>query len=135
MWVCQRKRRELLPGFGPKYAGFFRTLLDSNEGLVPTWTETATMIDRILEVVAEKFGVSVADIKSSRRSRQVLPARHVAAYLAHTALGMTPPDIGEQMGGRDYTNILMYCRAIERRAAEDDALREMLMELKAALTR
>lgn len=92
------------------------------------------MIENLLRIVAERFDVSVEDIKSQRRNRHVLPARHIAAYLAHTALCMPARAIGEEVGGRDYTTILMYCRSIERRAAEDDALSNMLTELKAALS-
>ncbi len=91
------------------------------------------MIDHILRVVAEQFGVSVADIKSMRRSRQVLPARHIAAYLAHATLGMTPHEIGRQLGGRDHTNIEMYCRAVTRRIEEDDYYSRLVDELAARI--
>ncbi|MBN8910328.1 MAG: hypothetical protein J0H99_27855, partial [Rhodospirillales bacterium] len=47
-------------------------------------------IENVLHLVAERFGVSVADIKSQRRSRYVVPARLVVTYLAHTVLGMAP---------------------------------------------
>lgn len=59
----------------------------------------------------------------------MLPARHVAAYLAHTASGMSPREIGERLGGRDYTNIVMYCRAVARRTQEDAEFRRLVDEL------
>jgi chromosomal replication initiator protein len=89
--------------------------------------------DSLLRLVAQRFDVTVADIKSSRRSRQVLPARHIAAYLAHTALGMSHRDIGIRLGGRDYTNIAMYCRAVARRAAEDQQFAGLIDELASAV--
>jgi len=91
------------------------------------------MIEQLLRTVAKRFDVSVADIKSQRRNRQVLPARHVVAYLAHTALGMAPRDIGERIGGRDYTNVVMYCRAVSRRMQEDEEFRLMLRDLEAGV--
>lgn len=93
------------------------------------------MIDPILRVVAERFGVSVADIRSARRTRQLLPARHVAAYLAHTACGMSPREIGRRLGGRDYTSIEMYCRAVRRRMQEDEEFNAVVEQLKARLHR
>lgn len=91
----------------------------------------AVAMNTVLRIVAKEFGVSVADIKSARRSRQVLPVRHIAAYLAHTALGMTPHDIGNRLGGRDYTNIVMYCRTVARRAEEDKEFRRLIENLTA----
>jgi chromosomal replication initiator protein len=87
------------------------------------------MMDHILRLAAERFDVSVSDIKSQRRSRQVLPARHIAAYLAHTASGISPHEIGEGLGGRDYTNIVMYCRTVARRTQEDAEFRRLVDEL------
>lgn len=87
-------------------------------------------IDTVLRVVAEQFGVSVAEIRSHRRSRQVVPARLVAAYLAHEVTERSPQDIGRQLGGRDQTNIVMYCRTIARKAAEDPEFRRILRRLK-----
>lgn len=89
----------------------------------------AKAIGKVLRVVAESFGVSVADIKSARRTRQVLPARLVAAYLAHTALGMTHREIGVRLGGRDYTNIAMYCRAVARHTEKDEEFSWLVHEL------
>lgn len=87
-------------------------------------------IDTVLRVVAEQFGVSVAEIRSHRRSRQVVPARLVAAYLAHEITERSLQDIGRQLGSRDQTNIVMYCRTIARRAAEDQEFRRMVQHLK-----
>lgn len=88
-------------------------------------------IDAVLRVVAERFGVSVAEIRSQRRSRQVVPARLVAAYLAHQVTERSPIDIGRQIGGRDYTNIVMYCRTVARRAQEDEEFRRLVEDLTA----
>jgi chromosomal replication initiator protein len=90
-------------------------------------------MDNVLRIVAKEFGVSVADIKSARRSRHVVPARLIAAYLAHTVSGMTPREIGSRLGDRDYTNIEMYCRATARRAEEDEAFKRLLLELEEAV--
>ena len=87
-------------------------------------------IDTVLCVVADQFGVSVADIRSQRRTRQVVPARLVAAYVAHEVTERSPQDIGRQLGGRDQTNIVMYCRTIARKAAEDQAFNGLVRSLE-----
>jgi len=85
--------------------------------------------DRVLRVVAEAFDVTATDIRSSRRSRQVVPARLIAAYLARKVTGKSSADISRQLGGRDYTNIEMYCRAVTHRAAQDPEFSDLLQHL------
>lgn len=87
-------------------------------------------IDTVLRIVAEQFGVSVAEIRSPRRSRQVVPARLVAAYLAHEVTERSTQEIGRQLGGRDQTNIVMYCRTIARKAAEDHEFNGLVRSLE-----
>lgn len=87
-------------------------------------------IDTVLRVVAEQFGVSIEEIRSHRRSRQVVPARLVAAYLAHEVTERSPQDIGRQLGGRDHTNIVMYCRAIARKTVEDQEFNGLVRSLE-----
>ena len=89
----------------------------------------AVAMGKVLRVVAQQFGVSVVEIKSARRTRHVVPARLIAAYLAHTASGMTPREIGSRLGGRDYTNIVMYCRAVARHMDEDEEFKRLVEDL------
>lgn len=98
-----------------------------------TWDQMAAPIGKLLRAVAERFGVSIAEIKSARRTRAVVPARHVAAYLSHTALGMTHQEIGQRLGKRDYTIIAMYCRAVSRRVEEDQEFGRLVQELTTRL--
>ena len=87
-------------------------------------------MDDVLNIVGGHFGVSAKEILSGRRTRKILPARHVPAYLAHRLLGLTMKDIGARLGGRDYTSIQMYCRVTERRVQHDDCFKKLLGELE-----
>lgn len=91
------------------------------------------IVDEVMQQVGRHFEVSSDDIMSGRRTRQTVPARLVAVYLAQKVSGMSPRDLGSRFGGRDYTNILMYCRAIDRQAVQDDRLRQLLIELEAGI--
>jgi len=90
----------------------------------------ADTISTVLREVASHFGVTVRDIRSARRTRAILPARHAAAYLMHTLQGATAAEIGSRLGGRDYTTITMYCRAAARRAEVDEVFGRDLAELE-----
>lgn len=93
----------------------------------------AGSICEVLDVVAGHFDVSIEDIRSQRRTRQVLPARHVSAYLAQRVSGLSMQQIGNRLGGRDQTNIAMYCRTVARRAEDDDGFKQLLNELEDAV--
>ena len=92
-------------------------------------------VDNVLRVVAEWFSVGVDDIKSLRRTRAILPARHIAAYLAHITSGLTPREVGDGLGGRDDTVILMYCRTVARRALQDEEFGQVIRALEAKIGR
>ena len=51
-------------------------------------------VDRILEHTAKKFGVTVDDIKGTKRNKEIAYARHVAIYLMRKLTDMSLPQIG-----------------------------------------
>ena len=61
---------------------------------------------RILREVATKWGVSVTDIVSDRRSKIVVSARHEACYRLRHETTWSLPRIGGFLGGRDHTTAL-----------------------------
>lgn len=88
------------------------------------------IVDDVLREVSRRFDVSADEIRSTRRTRKILPARHVAAYLAHKLSGLSSAEIGARLGGREYTNIEMYCRGVQRRTTEDEAFKHIVLELE-----
>lgn len=92
--------------------------------------------DVIGKVIAEwslRCGVNADQLLSRSRAKPVLAARHIAVYLAHRISGKTPEQIGARFGGRDYTNVLMYVRSIERRCASDEGFRALIRDMEHAL--
>ncbi|MDF1801711.1 helix-turn-helix domain-containing protein [Thalassovita sp.] len=60
----------------------------------------------VARVVADAFGITVADLQSKRRDSRVTTPRQIAYLLAHDGLGISLPRIGAYFGGRDHTTIL-----------------------------
>lgn len=69
----------------------------------------------ILVEVAAKYGVTVLDIKSARRTRKLIIPRHEVCWRARHETLLSLPQIGRQLGGRDHTTILSGIRAHARR--------------------
>jgi chromosomal replication initiation ATPase DnaA len=79
--------------------------------------------------VATATGVPANKLVGAGRDRATARARHLLCWLARSALQMSFPDIGEALGGRDHTTVLMSVRAADRlrddeefRALADDLL-------------
>lgn len=69
-------------------------------------------VERILDKVSRKYNISVDDIKSRKRTKEVAAARHITIYLIRRFTDMSLPAIGKYMG-RDHTTILSSLDTIE----------------------
>jgi chromosomal replication initiator protein len=78
----------------------------------------AVTVADIQAVVAEAFGVTVADIRSARRSQQYVRPRQIAMYLARELTDQSLPRIGDGFC-RDHTTVLYAVRRVTERIRED----------------
>lgn len=74
----------------------------------------------IFAEVAEKHGVTVADIRGSRRTRKLVDARFEVAYRLRAERRASYPQIGNYLGHRDHTSALnAVLRHAERNGLPD----------------
>jgi len=95
----------------------------------------ATSVEEIQQQVAERFGISRAELIGSSRAATPLRARQVAIYLTRELTELSLPQIGRLYGGRDHTTVLNSLRRIEATLDEDEALTEKVTELRTAIHR
>ena len=62
--------------------------------------------DRIRARVAERWGVSVEELTSKRRTKELTVPRQVAMYLMRSLLDMPLVEIGRYFGGRDHSTVI-----------------------------
>lgn len=85
----------------------------------------------VQDVVAKRFHVKVAELKSKRRTKTVVHPRQIAMYLCRELTTASFPEIGREFGGKDHTTIIHACRQIEKALLEKgNALRATLDSLK-----
>jgi chromosomal replication initiator protein len=63
-------------------------------------------VDFIQRCVAEEFGVSLQELKTKRRNKQVVFPRQIAMYLSRELTDLSLPEVGELFGGKDHTTVL-----------------------------
>ena len=82
--------------------------------------------DTILEVAVEILKVSLEDLKSSSRRREISNARHIAMYLMRQHTDLSLPRIGEKFGGKDHTSVMYSCDKISKQLRKDRALNQTI---------
>jgi chromosomal replication initiator protein len=70
-------------------------------------------LERIMSRVSAYFQVAERLLRSPRRDRSLLMARHVSMYLARQLTRLSLQEIGACFGGRDHTTVLHSCRKVE----------------------
>jgi chromosomal replication initiator protein len=93
----------------------------------------ATSVEEIQQQVAERFGISRAELIGTSRSATPLRARQVAIYLTREMTDLSLPQIGRLYGGRDHTTVLNSLRRVEASIGEDEALSTRVDELRTAI--
>jgi chromosomal replication initiator protein len=90
-------------------------------------------IRRIQDTVAERFGMTVAELCSARRSQSVAYPRQVAMYLSRALTDSSLPKIGKEFGGRDHTTVMHANAKIEGMIREDRSVYNLVQELTARI--
>ncbi len=98
-----------------------------------TRSAQATSVEEIQQQVAERFGISRAELIGSSRAVTPLRARQVAIYLTREMTDLSLPQIGRLYGGRDHTTVINSLRRVEARLGEDEALSAKVTELRTAI--
>ena len=74
------------------------------------------LIERTLNEVSKKYGVSVEDLKSKKRTDSIAKARHIAIYLIKELLEeISLKEVGRIFGDRDHTTVLSSINKVNSR--------------------
>ncbi len=77
-------------------------------------TAPVVMLSDIESVVAIYFGLTPADLHTSRKSRTIALARGIAMYLARKHTDMSFPEIGRFMGNKNHSTVILASRRISK---------------------
>jgi chromosomal replication initiator protein len=115
----------------PIDARLAKTVLDE---IHPRPHHRAASIDDIQKAVAERYGITVAELKSPGRAARISWPRQLAIYLARDQTGAPLQTIGEAFGGRNHATVLHACKRVEERLGNDQQAVHDLEELAATLS-
>jgi len=76
----------------------------------------------ILDIVADHFGITVADLKSNKRNADIANPRQISMYLIRTMTESSLKAIGVVLGGKDHSTIKYGIEKIAAEEKEDETL-------------
>ena len=106
---------------------------DVLKDVFPQGQAAQVSIERIQETVSERFGLSVSELISDKRSQNIVYPRQVAMYLSRELTDSSLPKIGRQFGGRDHTTVIHATSKINRLIQKDQSVYNLVQELTARI--
>jgi chromosomal replication initiator protein len=97
--------------------------------LFPDDREQEVSVQLIMDEVADYFSLTVEDLCSPSRSRQLVTARQIAMYLARELTDLSLPRIGKAFGGRDHTTVMHAKQKIAGLMQERRTIYDQVQEL------
>jgi len=95
------------------------------EHKAPTPQEDKVILQRILGAVYNHTGVSIDDMKSPSRKKELAYARHLTMNLINTRTKILLREIGDMFGGRTHATVLHSCDAAKDLIETDKKFNEL----------
>ena len=83
-------------------------------------------IEYIIQVVADHFGISIADILSAKRKSEIVYPRQIAMYLCRKCTQESLISIGKYMGDRDHATVIHGAEKIEKEITTNENTRNVI---------
>jgi chromosomal replication initiator protein len=106
---------------------------DVLKDVFPQGELAAVTIDKIQDLVCDRFGVERTELTGDRRSQSIVYPRQVAMYLSRELTDSSLPKIGKEFGGRDHTTVIHATSKIARLIREDRSVYNLVQELTARI--
>ena len=90
-------------------------------------------ISKIKRVVADYYNLSVKQIISATRTKNIAIPRHIAMYLCRTLLDAPYKEIGNEFGKRDHSTVINACEKVEDLIKKDGNYQKALNDIKSRM--
>ncbi|MDP4120402.1 MAG: chromosomal replication initiator protein DnaA [Bacillota bacterium] len=96
-----------------------------NNNLPPEMT-----VEKIIDEVARTFGITSAEIRSTKNRRaNISNARHIAIYIVRQLTQLSMIAIGNEFGGRHYSTIVYNIQQVEQNMGKNQKMKETVEDI------
>lgn len=88
---------------------------------------------QIIETCAKHFQISIPDIMSPKRDKDIVEPRQIAMYLLRSELHLSFPKIAQELGRKDHTTAIHSITKIEQQIHFDNPTKEAVNTIKESL--
>jgi chromosomal replication initiator protein len=88
---------------------------------------------QVIETVAKFYSISVPEMVSASRNKELVQPRQIAMYLIRQETDASLPEIGGLLGGRDHTTIIHGVERVKDRLENEEQLRRDVMSVREQL--
>lgn len=96
-------------------------------------TAREVSIDYIQKIVCDYFNLTIDQMKSKTRKREIVQARQIAMYFSKKMTKSSLANIGAQCGGKDHATVLHACRTVSNLTETDKQFRSFVDDLEKKL--
>ncbi|MEI8143336.1 MAG: chromosomal replication initiator protein DnaA [Candidatus Berkelbacteria bacterium] len=89
--------------------------------------------DLVIREVHKYYKLPIEDILGKKRVKELVLPRQLTMYLLRHECGMSYPDIGKEIGGKDHSTIMHGCGKIEASLSTDMRMKEDLSKIKESI--
>lgn len=89
----------------------------------------------IIDVVSRYYGISVEDIMSKKRTRNITVARHIAIFMCRTLTNLSFPEIGKAFNGIHHTSVMGAFESINEKISTNPEIKSSIEDLKTTLSK
>lgn len=87
-------------------------------------------VESIKRIVARYFNITVKDIDSKTRSRDIAYPRQIAMYLTKELTDLSLPKIGKAFGGKDHTTVMHAHKKIKEELTHNESTKHAVSEIE-----
>ena len=88
----------------------------------------------IIDVVSRYYGISVEDIMSKKRTRNITVARHIAIFLCRSLTNLSFPEIGKAFNGIHHTSVMGAFESINEKISTNPDIKSSIDDKKKTLS-
>ena len=97
--------------------------------LNPSINRIATTPETVINAITATFKISLEELRSNSRRREISWARQVGMYLMRQHTDLSLPRIGEAFGGKDHTTVMYSCEKVAQLRDNDPEIGNLIRQL------